>query len=198
MKESEALVMLQDVDLKLMRERHALKQMPQVPKIEAVRAAKKKLASDYKKILGQLKDCQMDIEDNESDHVRMEDITKDVHEQIEDGRASYRTTRDLDLQLSALAKRIEKLEFTHKELERNLAKLQQAQKNALDLDHKLTQHEQALEEGELLHLSAATLPELLQLSREGLLTDAKTLTCLLWLQLVHNGSWTLDWQGVGE
>lgn len=62
----------------------------------------------------------------------------------------------------------------------------------------LTQHEQALEEGELLHLSAATLPELLQLSREGLLTDAKTLTCLLWLQLVHNGSWTLDWQGVGE
>ena len=144
MKESEALVMLQDVDLKLMRERHALKQMPQVPKIEAVRAAKKKLASDYKKILGQLKDCQMDIEDNESDHVRMEDITKDVHEQIEDGRASYRTTRDLDLQLSALAKRIEKLEFTHKELERNLAKLQQAQKNALDLDHKLTQQGEAL------------------------------------------------------
>lgn len=60
----------------------------------------------------------------------------------------------------------------------------------------LSQHEQALEEGELLHLSAATLPELLGLSRSGELTDAKTLTCLLWLQLVDSGAWTLDWQEV--
>lgn len=58
----------------------------------------------------------------------------------------------------------------------------------------LTQYEQQLEEGELLHLGAATLPELLQLSREGALTDAKTLTCLLWAQLVDTGVWKLEWQ----
>lgn len=138
MKESEALVLLQDVDLKLIRDNATLKKMPQVAKIEAVRAAKKKLASDYTKIVGQLKDCQMDIADNESDHKRMEDITDDVHQQIQEAGHDYRALKGYDLQLSALAKRIEKLEFTHKQLEERLAKLKQAEKNARDLDQKLT------------------------------------------------------------
>lgn len=144
MKESEALVMLQDVDLKLIRDRNTLNKMPQAAKIETVRAAKKKLASEYKKILGQLKDCKMDIEDNESDHLRMEEITEDVHQQIQECQSDYRAMHDFEVQLSALAKRIEKLEFRHKELERELAKLEQADKNARDLDDKLTQQGKAL------------------------------------------------------
>lgn len=146
MKESEALVLLQDVDLKLIRDDASLKKLPQVVKIEAVRAARKKLASDTNKIVGQLKDCQMDIADNEADHRRMEDITEDVHQQIEDARDDYRALKGYDLQLSALAKRIEKLEFNHKQLEQRLAKLQQAEKNARDLDDKLTQQGHALVE----------------------------------------------------
>lgn len=139
MKESEALVLLQDVDLKLIRDDAALKKMPQVARLEAVRAAKKKLASDTNKIVGQLKDCQMDIADNESDQHRMEDIQEDVRQQVQDAADDYRALKDYDLQLSALAKRIEKLQFNHKQLEERLAKLKQAQKNARDLDDKLTE-----------------------------------------------------------
>ena len=43
----------------------------------------------------------------------------------------------------------------------------------------------------------ATPAELLDWSRTGALTDAKTLTCLVWLQNVLSGAWTLDWQPAG-
>lgn len=54
--------------------------------------------------------------------------------------------------------------------------------------------ERQLDEGEFLDVGTATLAELLQWSREGQLTDAKTLTGLLWLQNVLSGAWSLDWQ----
>ena len=53
---------------------------------------------------------------------------------------------------------------------------------------------QALDAGELLQVYAATLPELLQRTQCGELTDAKTLTALLWLQQTVQGVWPLDWQ----
>ena len=52
---------------------------------------------------------------------------------------------------------------------------------------------QALDDGEALRVYAASLPDLLQRARSGELTDAKTLTALLWLQQVHAGQWALDW-----
>ncbi len=54
--------------------------------------------------------------------------------------------------------------------------------------------ERQLDEGEFLDVFAASLDDLLAWSREGLLTDGKTLSCLLWLQNVHAGLWSLDWQ----
>ena len=48
--------------------------------------------------------------------------------------------------------------------------------------------------GELLQVYAATLPELLLRAQRGELTDAKTLTALLWLQQTSQGVWPLDWQ----
>ena len=50
-----------------------------------------------------------------------------------------------------------------------------------------------LEHGELLDVISATPQELLQWCREGKVTDAKTLTCMLWLQNVLAGTWKLDW-----
>ena len=58
----------------------------------------------------------------------------------------------------------------------------------------LTAGERQLDAGEFLDVATATLPELLQWSREGRLTDAKTLTGLLWLQNVLTGAWSLDWK----
>lgn len=54
--------------------------------------------------------------------------------------------------------------------------------------------ERKLDEGEFLDVFTATPAELLQWGRDGELTDAKTLTCLVWLQNVQSGAWALDWQ----
>lgn len=51
-----------------------------------------------------------------------------------------------------------------------------------------------LDEGEFLDVSTATPAQLLDWSRSGELTDAKSLSCLLWLQNVLSGAWSLDWQ----
>jgi ADP-ribose pyrophosphatase len=57
--------------------------------------------------------------------------------------------------------------------------------------------ERRLDEGEFLDVFTASLDELLTWSREGKLTDAKTLTGLLWLQNHLSGAWLLQWQSVG-
>lgn len=51
-----------------------------------------------------------------------------------------------------------------------------------------------LDAGEFLEVITATPAELLQWCRDGLVTDAKTLTAALWLQNVLSGAWTLNWQ----
>jgi len=51
-----------------------------------------------------------------------------------------------------------------------------------------------LDEGEFLDVFSATPVELLGWCAAGRVTDAKTLTGMLWLQNVINGNWTLDWQ----
>ncbi|MEY4911347.1 MAG: hypothetical protein RL761_1010 [Pseudomonadota bacterium] len=53
--------------------------------------------------------------------------------------------------------------------------------------------ERKLDEGESLDVFLATPAELLSMCGQGLVTDAKTLTCTLWLQNVLSGSWALQW-----
>lgn len=50
-----------------------------------------------------------------------------------------------------------------------------------------------LDEGEFLEVFSATPQELLAWCRDGKVTDAKTLSCALWLQNVLAGNWNLDW-----
>jgi len=60
----------------------------------------------------------------------------------------------------------------------------------------LTVGERQLDEGEFLDVFSASVDELLAWSRDGQLTDAKTLTGLLWLQNHLSGAWPLTWQTV--
>lgn len=53
--------------------------------------------------------------------------------------------------------------------------------------------ERQLDEGEFLDVFSATPQELLQWSRDGRVTDSKTLTGTLWLQQFLAGAWPLDW-----
>ncbi len=50
-----------------------------------------------------------------------------------------------------------------------------------------------LDQGEFLDVFPASLEELLAWSRDGHLTDGKTLSCLLWAQNARTGLWPLTW-----
>jgi ADP-ribose pyrophosphatase len=53
--------------------------------------------------------------------------------------------------------------------------------------------ERSLDQGEFLEVFSATVEELAEWCKDGRVTDAKTLTALLWLQNVQNGTWALQW-----
>jgi ADP-ribose pyrophosphatase len=58
----------------------------------------------------------------------------------------------------------------------------------------LTLGTRQLDQGEFLDVITATTDEVLAWCRDGTVTDAKSLTCTLWLQNVISGAWTLDWK----
>ncbi len=58
----------------------------------------------------------------------------------------------------------------------------------------LTLGPRKLDVGEFLEVFEATPEQLMQWSRDGQVTDAKTLTAALWLQNVLCGAWPLTWQ----
>ena len=137
MKETEALVRMQEIDLAIMRDKRTLANMPQAKKLQAVAAARKKVASELSKIVGLRKDAQMDVEDNETAHSRFEEDATEIRQKYESGTLGYREVTDLETQLTNIAKRIEKLEFQHDDLVARLNKVQEAEKNALSIDQKL-------------------------------------------------------------
>ena len=61
----------------------------------------------------------------------------------------------------------------------------------------LTLGEQKLDAGEFLDVFSATPEELMNWCGNGQVTDAKTLTGMLWLKNVLSGAWTLEWQVAG-
>jgi ADP-ribose pyrophosphatase len=58
----------------------------------------------------------------------------------------------------------------------------------------LTLGERQLDTDEFLDVFTASPAELMAACQQGRLTDAKTLTGLLWLQNVQSGQWPLHWQ----
>ena len=55
MRETEALLRLQDIDLTLMRHKKTLSAMPQMQKVKAAQSARKKLAVQMRQIVGERK-----------------------------------------------------------------------------------------------------------------------------------------------
>lgn len=58
----------------------------------------------------------------------------------------------------------------------------------------LRQGERQLDPGEFLEVFTASPDELMGWCRDGRVTDAKTLSCMVWVQNVLSGAWPLDWQ----
>lgn len=143
MSESQALLRLQEIDLQLMRDSHALRQMPQQKRLAALAQAKKKLKSELQKIVGQRKDAQMELDDNEERHIRLLQIMDEVREKAHE--SGYREVGDIESQLTSLAKKVEKLEFAHGELQASLGKLEKAEANARALGDRLDSEGEELE-----------------------------------------------------
>ena len=61
----------------------------------------------------------------------------------------------------------------------------------------LTLGEQNLDAGEFLDVFSAMPDDLMNWCGNGQVTDAKTLTGMLWLKNVLSGAWTLEWQAAG-
>ena len=60
----------------------------------------------------------------------------------------------------------------------------------------LTAGERQLDADEFLDVCSMTPEQLLDGVRTGQVTDAKTLSCCVWLQNVQSGAWQLDWKAV--
>jgi ADP-ribose pyrophosphatase len=61
---------------------------------------------------------------------------------------------------------------------------------------ELTLGPRQLDQDEFLDVFTASPDELMAACQQGRLTDAKTLTGLLWLQNVQSGQWPLHWQAI--
>lgn len=61
---------------------------------------------------------------------------------------------------------------------------------------ELTLGQRQLDQDEFLDVFTASPDELMTACQQGRLTDAKTLTGLLWLQNVQSGQWPLHWQTI--
>lgn len=137
--ESQALLKLQEIDIELMRINSQLKAMPQQKKLEAIQAAKKNLSDKLRSIVGQRKDAEMELEENEAAQLktstRIDEVQAEAYERSQD----FRGVRDLEAHLTALAKQLEKQEFKHKELASDLERLRKAEQNALGLAERLEQ-----------------------------------------------------------
>lgn len=139
MQEPQALLRLQEIDLELMRLNSKLKAMPQQKKLEAIKVAERKLAKQLKEIVGQRKDAEMELEDNEAAHEKTVNRVNEVQSDAQERARDFRGVRDLEAHLTALAKQLEKLEYRHGVLESNLERVMKAEQNARDLGSRLEQ-----------------------------------------------------------
>ena len=78
MNDYEALLRLQQIDLELMRDSRRLKAMPQQKRIQAADAAKRKVAGELTKIVGQRKDAELELQDAEAEHEHLMQKTDEV------------------------------------------------------------------------------------------------------------------------
>lgn len=138
MKNYTALLDLQTIDIELLRIKKLVQNMPHKKKLAAIEAAKKKIAGELLKIVGKRKDVEIEIGDSEELLGKLEGHVKDIRQKTEAGEAGYRELRDVEYQLSQLAKKIDRTNFKLNDLFAKLEKLETAEAGARALDEKLS------------------------------------------------------------
>lgn len=116
------LLELQETDLALMRSQAMLDKMPEVAALARKRSSYKKLKADAAKLMGMRKDAEMALADLEAERHHAEASVSAVH-QSAGSTADYQEVKRLEMELSSLAKRLDKIAFSKKDAEKRLAEL---------------------------------------------------------------------------
>jgi len=146
MGEGQMLLRLQEVDLELARINKGLEELPQREKAAQVKTALKGLSRDLSHLAGLRKDVEMEIADNRLERSATEERVTEAQATAVEAQSDYRALSDLELKLTNLAKRLEKLDFDHAGLEEQLEDYLAKEERAAQLKGKLEQQEKALVE----------------------------------------------------
>ena len=159
------LMKLQDLDLELLKCASSLASMPQQARLKTIGLAAKKVRSELTSIVGQRKDAELEIADVEANLAHYHEKTAEVQARADSGAFTHREVRDIEQQLTSLAKHIEKAEFTLGPLRERLEKLERAEKNARLTAEKIEVERKATEDS-LAEGSADLRARIVELSRE--------------------------------
>ena len=162
---ADTLVRLQEVDLELLKHASTLSAMPQRKRLATIELAARKVATELKGIVGQRKDAETDISDAEAALAHYREKTAEVQAAADAGEHTHREIRDFEQQLTSLAKRIEKSEYTLRPLREKLERLERAERNARATAERL-ESERAATESALAEGSSSQRAEIVRLSHE--------------------------------
>lgn len=172
MSDASRLWQLQEIDLEIMRCEAALNAMPQVEKLKALIAGKKKISSELNRLKGLRKDLEMEIEETTSNRDAYEVQIADVKESAAERAQSFRAVNDLEAQLTSLSKRVEKANFTLEEKNAALDKIKANEEKGFELAKKLEVEARATKQSfdEQSEQIRSTMEELMQ-KRESVAED---------------------------
>lgn len=162
---ADTLVRLQEVDLELLKHASTLSAMPQRKRLQTIELAARKVATELKGIVGQRKDAETDIADAEEALAHYREKTVEVQAAADAGEHTHREIRDFEQQLTSLAKRIEKSEYTLRPLREQLERLERAERNARATSERL-EAERTATEAALADGSSSLRAEIVRLSNE--------------------------------
>ena len=162
---ADTLVRLQEVDLELLKHASTLSAMPQRKRLQTIELATRKVATELKGIVGQRKDAETEIADAEEALAHYREKTVEVQAAADAGEHTHREIRDFEQQLTSLAKRIEKSEYTLRPLREQLERLERAERNARATSERL-EAERTATEAALADGSSSLRAEIVRLSNE--------------------------------
>ncbi len=121
MSSASTLLELQKTDLELMRNKELLQSLPEIAELARKRKTYLKLKSNSTKLLAQRKDIESDLEE-------LQNEAQTNNEGVETARrntdmSDYKQVQQLEIDLSTIAKKLDKIEFDRKEKQALLDKV---------------------------------------------------------------------------
>ncbi|OUP08208.1 hypothetical protein [Collinsella sp. An2] len=125
------LLDLQELDLALARSRADLADLPEIKALARKRKAYLKVKDDTLRIVGRRKDLETELAELEEDERDCKQAVEDVQRGCVDP-SDYDAVQQLEIDLSNLAKELDKIAFAREEHLRNLAEVKEQEAQASD------------------------------------------------------------------